>query len=135
MRNTMLAATAFAAFAAAPAAQAQEKIKFAVFTPDSEMTHQVVMKPFVAAVNKDSGGTIEIEDALKFLVAAYPQSSCLPIATPAEVYTELFRRKLIVRAGMDVDCCNRAAFRLTNLNYALELLADEPNLFSTISDD
>ena len=61
MRNTVLAATAFAAFAAAPAAQAQEKIKFAVFTPDSEMTHQVVMKPFVAAVNKDSGGTIEIQ--------------------------------------------------------------------------
>ena len=27
-------------------AQAQEKLKFAVFTPDAEMTHQVVMKPW-----------------------------------------------------------------------------------------
>lgn len=42
-------------------AEAQEKLKFAVFTPDNEMTHQVVMKPWVARVNKDAGGTIEIQ--------------------------------------------------------------------------
>jgi TRAP-type C4-dicarboxylate transport system substrate-binding protein len=59
MRRILVAATAFAALSAA--AGAQEKLKFAVFTPDNEMTHQVVMKPWVAKVNKDAGGTIEIQ--------------------------------------------------------------------------
>ncbi len=59
MRKTLFAATAFAALAAG--AQGQEKLKFAVFTPDAELTHQIVMKPFVAAVNKDSGGTLLVE--------------------------------------------------------------------------
>ena len=57
MRKILVAATALAAMSGA--AGAQEKLKFAVFTPDNEMTHQVVMKPWVAQVNKDSGGTIE----------------------------------------------------------------------------
>ena len=61
MRTTLFAATAIAALAAAAGAQGQEKLKFAVFTPDAELTHQIVMKPFVAAVNKDSGGTLQIE--------------------------------------------------------------------------
>jgi len=59
MRKILVAATALAAMSGA--AGAQEKLKFAVFTPDNEMTHQVVMKPWVAQVNKDSGGTIEIQ--------------------------------------------------------------------------
>lgn len=59
MRKILVAAAALAAMSTA--AGAQEKLKFAVFTPDNEMTHQVVMKPWVAQVNKDSGGTIEIQ--------------------------------------------------------------------------
>ena len=65
MRTTLFAATASAAVGlaalAAGTAQGQEKLKFAVFTPDAEMTHQIVMKPFAAAVNKDAAGSIVIE--------------------------------------------------------------------------
>jgi len=50
MRKTMLAASALAATMLAAGAGAQEKLKFAVFTPDAEMTHQIVMKPSVARV-------------------------------------------------------------------------------------
>ncbi len=43
-------------------AQAQaQKFKFSVFTPDKEQTFTSTMKPFADAVNKDSGGTCEIE--------------------------------------------------------------------------
>ena len=45
----------------ASGANAQEKLKFAVFTPDAEMTHQIVMKPWAEKVNKDSGGTLDIQ--------------------------------------------------------------------------
>ena len=45
----------------ASGAQAQEKLKFAVFTPDAEMTHQIVMKPWAEKVNRDSGGTLDIQ--------------------------------------------------------------------------
>ena len=41
-------------------AQAQ-KFKFAVFTPDKEQTFVTTMKPFAELVNKESGGTCEIE--------------------------------------------------------------------------
>ena len=61
MRKALFAASALAATTLAAAAGAQEKLKFAVFTPDNEMTHQVVMKPFVARVNADSAGAIVIE--------------------------------------------------------------------------
>jgi TRAP-type C4-dicarboxylate transport system substrate-binding protein len=61
MRKILLAATALAAMAAAGSAAAQDKLKFAVFTPDNEMTHQIVMKPWVARVNKDSAGTLDIQ--------------------------------------------------------------------------
>ena len=60
MRKIMLAA-AIAAVGMASGAQAQEKLKFAVFTPDSEMTHQVIMKPWAEKVSKESGGTLEIQ--------------------------------------------------------------------------
>ena len=52
MRRIFIAATAIAAAVTATGAQAQEKLKFAVFTPDAEMTHQVVMKPWVEKVNQ-----------------------------------------------------------------------------------
>ena len=42
-------------------AQAQEKLKFAVFTPDAEMTHQTVLKPWAEKVTKDSDGTLVIQ--------------------------------------------------------------------------
>jgi TRAP-type C4-dicarboxylate transport system substrate-binding protein len=59
MRKFLLAATALAVLTAGAAAQ--EKLKFAVFTPDSEMTHQIVMKPWAARVNADSAGTLQVE--------------------------------------------------------------------------
>jgi TRAP-type C4-dicarboxylate transport system substrate-binding protein len=37
------------------------KLKFAVFSPDSERLFNTVKKPWVAAVNKAAGGAIEIE--------------------------------------------------------------------------
>jgi TRAP-type C4-dicarboxylate transport system substrate-binding protein len=58
MRSIMIAA---AVVATASIAQAQEKLKFAVFSPDAEMTHQVIMKPWVEKVNRESGGTLEIQ--------------------------------------------------------------------------
>jgi TRAP-type C4-dicarboxylate transport system substrate-binding protein len=42
------------------AAQGKRELRFAVFTPDAEMTHQIVMKPWAERVNKDAAGTIEI---------------------------------------------------------------------------
>jgi len=43
-------------------AQAQPaKLKFAVFSPDTERLFNTVKKPWVAAVNKASGGTVEVE--------------------------------------------------------------------------
>lgn len=52
-----------AALVLAPAFVSAEpiKLKFAVFSPDSERLYNTVKKPFAAAVNADSGGTIEIE--------------------------------------------------------------------------
>ena len=57
----ILFAAAVAAVAIASRAQAQEKLKFAVFTPDAEMTHQVIMKPWAEKVSKESGGTLDIQ--------------------------------------------------------------------------
>ena len=61
MRKIMFAAAALAAAGMTSGAQAQEKLKFSVFTPDAEMTHQVVMKPWAEKVNKESGGTLDIQ--------------------------------------------------------------------------
>jgi TRAP-type C4-dicarboxylate transport system substrate-binding protein len=43
------------------AAQQPVKLKFAVFSPDTERLYNTVKKPWVAAVNKAAGGAIEIE--------------------------------------------------------------------------
>jgi TRAP-type C4-dicarboxylate transport system substrate-binding protein len=61
MRKALFAASALAAMLLAAAAGAQDKLKFAVFTPDAEMTHQIVMKPFAARVNKDAAGSVVVE--------------------------------------------------------------------------
>lgn len=37
------------------------KLKFSIFSPDKEVTYLTVFKPFAEAVNKESGGTLEIE--------------------------------------------------------------------------
>jgi TRAP-type C4-dicarboxylate transport system substrate-binding protein len=61
MRSILFVAAVIAGAAIAPGAQAQEKLKFSVFTPDAEMTHQIVMKPWAEKVNKESGGTLDIQ--------------------------------------------------------------------------
>jgi TRAP-type transport system periplasmic protein len=61
MPRILFAATVLAAIAVSPGVGAQEKLKFAVFTPDNEMTHQIVMKPWAERVNKDSAGTLDIQ--------------------------------------------------------------------------
>jgi len=45
----------------AAAAQQAVKLKFAIFSPDTERLYNTVMKPWVAAVNQAAGGAIEIE--------------------------------------------------------------------------
>jgi TRAP-type C4-dicarboxylate transport system substrate-binding protein len=50
-----------AALAGPAAAQEKKTLKFAVFTPDTEMTFTTVMKPFAERVMKDSHGTLEIK--------------------------------------------------------------------------
>ena len=50
-----------ASIAQAPAQAQAQKIKFAVFTPDKEQTFLTTMKPFAEAVNKEAGGTCEID--------------------------------------------------------------------------
>ena len=61
MRKILIAASALAATSLAAGALAQEKLKFAVFTPDAELTHQIVMKPWAARVNKDAAGAVQID--------------------------------------------------------------------------
>ena len=61
MHKSLLTAAAIAALSVASSASAQEKLKFAVFTPEAEMTHQVVMKPWAERVSKESGGTLDIQ--------------------------------------------------------------------------
>ncbi|MFZ0838647.1 MAG: hypothetical protein WAM77_14415, partial [Xanthobacteraceae bacterium] len=61
MRNLLVAASVIGILSVASGASAQEKLKFAVFTPEAEMTHQIVMKPWAERVNKDSNGTLDIQ--------------------------------------------------------------------------
>ena len=62
MKLSMRIATLVMMLGLAPAAQAQvQKFKFSVFTPDKEQTFITTMKPFAEAVNKESGGTCEID--------------------------------------------------------------------------
>ena len=42
-------------------AQQPVKLKFAVFSPDTERLYNTVKKPWVEAVNKAAGGAIQIE--------------------------------------------------------------------------
>ncbi len=63
MRRVIMAAGAAAMAVAAVPALAQQKttLKFAVFTPEQEMTFQKVMKPFAQNVMAASKGTLEIK--------------------------------------------------------------------------
>jgi TRAP-type C4-dicarboxylate transport system substrate-binding protein len=64
MRKLRISAAVIAAGAvwgAISGASAQEKLKFAVFTPDAEMTHQTIMKPWAEKVTKESGGLLDIQ--------------------------------------------------------------------------
>jgi TRAP-type C4-dicarboxylate transport system substrate-binding protein len=61
MLKIFCAATAITVAFTTSSIQAQEKLKFAVFTPDAEMTHQIVMKPWAEKVNRESGGTLDIQ--------------------------------------------------------------------------
>lgn len=59
MRSVLIAAGAAAMTLTALPVQAQTTtLKFAVFTPEQEMTFQKVMKPFADAVTKESKGTV-----------------------------------------------------------------------------
>ena len=63
MRTTLLTMGLITAMGLAFSAEAADKkvLKFAVFTPEKEMTFQRVMKPWAAKVMKDSGGTLDIQ--------------------------------------------------------------------------
>jgi TRAP-type C4-dicarboxylate transport system substrate-binding protein len=60
MRKLLLA-IAITVAGLASGAQAQEKLKFAVFTPEAEMAYQTLMKPWADKVNKDSAGLLDIQ--------------------------------------------------------------------------
>jgi TRAP-type C4-dicarboxylate transport system substrate-binding protein len=59
MQKVLLAA--LVAFSSAALAQQPVKLKMATFSPDTERLYNTVKKPWVEAVNKASGGAIEIE--------------------------------------------------------------------------
>jgi TRAP-type C4-dicarboxylate transport system substrate-binding protein len=62
MVKTPFMAVLVAGLAWSAAAEAEAtKLKFAVFTPDKEMTFVNIMKPFAANVAKASQGTVELE--------------------------------------------------------------------------
>ncbi|MGE0734289.1 MAG: TRAP transporter substrate-binding protein [Alphaproteobacteria bacterium] len=63
MKRILLAGIAALALAgiAAPASAQQTVLKFAIFTPDSEMTFINVMQPFAKRVEADSKGTLKID--------------------------------------------------------------------------
>jgi len=64
LRKTLTLTALAAAFSAATltsAAAEKTTLKFAVFTPEKEMTFTVVMKPWAQRVMKDSNGTLEIQ--------------------------------------------------------------------------
>ena len=59
--RTLAAAALMLTSGATWAQTAPVKLKFSIFSPDKEATYLSVFKPFAEAVNKDSGGAIEIE--------------------------------------------------------------------------
>jgi TRAP-type C4-dicarboxylate transport system substrate-binding protein len=52
------AAAPAAALLGAPLARAEEHLKWAVFTPDSEVTFRTVMKPFAETVQRETAGAV-----------------------------------------------------------------------------
>lgn len=60
-RTALLSAAALSVAGTAIAQTPPIKLKFSIFSPDREVTYQTVFKPFAEAVNKESGGTVEIE--------------------------------------------------------------------------
>ncbi len=56
-----IATMAVAAVAATAAAQDKTTLKFAIFTPDQEMTFKIVMSPFAKRVEDASQGTLKID--------------------------------------------------------------------------
>lgn len=54
-------AAAMSAAALGQAAAEKTTLKFAVFTPEKEMTFQVVMKPWAERVMKDAKGTLQVQ--------------------------------------------------------------------------
>jgi TRAP-type C4-dicarboxylate transport system substrate-binding protein len=61
MKLTMKLAAAALVFLPLLAQAQPAKLKFAVFSPDTERLFNTVKKPWVAEVNKASGGTVEVE--------------------------------------------------------------------------
>src|SRR5690606_699545 len=62
VKTPFVAAVLVAGLAWSAAAEAEAtKLKFAVFTPEKEMTFVNIMKPFAANVAKASQGTVEFE--------------------------------------------------------------------------
>lgn len=61
LRNTKLAGAVLIAAWSLSAQAEPVKLRFAVFSPDTEQTYLSVFKPFVEAVNKDSAGTLDIQ--------------------------------------------------------------------------
>lgn len=60
-RTALLSAAALSVAGTAIAQTPPIKLKFSIFSPDREVTYQTVFKPFAEAVNKESGGAVEIE--------------------------------------------------------------------------
>ncbi len=61
MRRLAFATAIAAAISLATTAQAQRKLKFAVFTPDAEMTHQTDPETLGRKGQQESGGTLDIQ--------------------------------------------------------------------------
>lgn len=63
IRKCIFAGLMIALYLGSSSARAQDPavIKFAIWTPDTEMTFQNVMRPFAEAANRDSNGTLDIQ--------------------------------------------------------------------------
>ena len=61
MTRYAIAAAAFGMLVAAPVAAQEVSLKFAVFTPEQEITYQKAMLPWAQAVEEASGGKVRIQ--------------------------------------------------------------------------
>lgn len=61
LRNAKRAAVALMALWSLSVCAEPIKLRFAIFSPDSEQTYLSVFRPFAEAVNKDAAGTVVIE--------------------------------------------------------------------------